>query len=75
MRRRLIEIRDLLTNETYIFLEQAHRHDQDLLDKHARAITEWKHICDLQQAEGCQHMPCGCSAEGGALLVQLDWSQ
>ena len=28
---------------------QAHRHDQDLLDKHARAINEWKHTHDLQQ--------------------------
>jgi len=51
MRQKLIAIRDILTNETYIALEQAHRHDQDLLDKHARAINECglKHIRHLQQ--------------------------
>jgi len=50
-REKLIAIRDILTNETYIALEQAHRHDQDLLDKHARAINEcgYKHIMHLQQ--------------------------
>merc|ERR1719224_374129 len=50
-RQKLIAIRDILTNETYISLEQAHRHDQDLLDKHARAINECgqKHIRHLQQ--------------------------
>jgi len=50
-RAKLISIRDILTNETYIALEQAHRHDQDLLDKHARAINEcgYKHIMHLQQ--------------------------
>jgi hypothetical protein len=51
MRQKLIAIRDILTNETYIALEQAHRHDQDLLSKHARAINECglKHIRHLQQ--------------------------
>jgi len=50
-REKLIAIRDILTNETYISLEQSHRHDQDLLDKHARAINECglKHIRHLQQ--------------------------
>jgi hypothetical protein len=50
-RQKLIAIRDILTNETYIALEQAHRHDQDLLSKHARAINECgqKHIRHLQQ--------------------------
>merc|ERR1719218_141462 len=50
-RQKLIAIRDILTNETYISLEQAHRHDQDLLMKHARAINECgqKHIRHLQQ--------------------------
>jgi hypothetical protein len=50
-RKKLIAIRDILTNETYISLEQAHRHDQDLLDKHARAINECGqiHIRHLQQ--------------------------
>jgi len=50
-RQKLIAIRDILTNETYISLEQAHRHDQDLLTKHARAINECgqKHIRHLQQ--------------------------
>jgi len=50
-RQKLIAIRDILTNETYISLEQAHRHDQDLLNKHARAINECgqKHIRHLQQ--------------------------
>jgi len=50
-RQKLIVIRDILTNETYISLEQAHRHDQDLLTKHARAINECgqKHIRHLQQ--------------------------
>jgi polyhydroxyalkanoate synthesis regulator phasin len=50
-RQKLIAIRDILTNETYIALEQAHRHDQDLLNKHARAINECgqKHIRHLQQ--------------------------
>jgi hypothetical protein len=50
-REKLIAIRDILTNETYIALEQAHRHDQDLLNKHARAINEcgYKHIMHLQQ--------------------------
>jgi hypothetical protein len=50
-RKKLIAIRDILTNETYIALEQAHRHDQDLLNKHARAINEcgYKHIMHLQQ--------------------------
>jgi hypothetical protein len=50
-RQKLIAIRDILTNETYIALEQAHRHDQDLLTKHARAINECgqKHIRHLQQ--------------------------
>ena len=50
-REKLIAIRDILTNETYIALEQAHRHDQDLLNKHAQAINEcgYKHIMHLQQ--------------------------
>merc|ERR1719482_568697 len=50
-REKLIAIRDILTNETYTSLEQAHRHDQDLLAKHARAINECgrKHIRHLQQ--------------------------
>jgi len=50
-REKLIAIRDILTNETYIALEQSHRHDQDLLNKHARAINECglKHIRHLQQ--------------------------
>jgi hypothetical protein len=50
-RAKLVAIRDILTNETYIALEQAHRHDQDLLNKHARAINEcgYKHIMHLQQ--------------------------
>jgi hypothetical protein len=49
-RAKLIAIRDILTNETYISLEQAHRHDQDLLDKHARAINDCgaKHLRHLQ---------------------------
>jgi hypothetical protein len=49
-REKLIAIRDILTNETYISLEQAHRHDQDLLNKHAQAINECgqKHIQHLQ---------------------------
>merc|ERR1719482_1471689 len=48
---KLITIRDILTNETYISLEQAHRHDQDLLSKHAKAINECGqiHIRHLQQ--------------------------
>jgi parvulin-like peptidyl-prolyl isomerase len=48
-REKLIAIRDILTNETYIALEQAHRHDQDLLNKHAQAINEcgYKHILHL----------------------------
>merc|ERR1719310_1744576 len=50
-REKLIAIRDILTNETYLSLEQAHRHDQDLLNKHARAINECGqiHIRHLQQ--------------------------
>merc|ERR1719171_85974 len=50
-REKLIAIRDILTNETYLSLEQAHRHDQDLLTKHARAINECGqiHIRHLQQ--------------------------
>jgi hypothetical protein len=50
-RTQLIQIRDMLTNETYIALEQAHRRDQDLLNKHARAINECgqAHIKHLQQ--------------------------
>jgi len=50
-RQKLIAIRDILTNETYVALEQSHRHDQDLLDKHARAINECglKHVRHLQQ--------------------------
>lgn len=49
-REKLIAIRDILTTETYISLEQAHRHDQDLLDKHARAINDCgaKHLRHLQ---------------------------
>jgi len=49
-KQKLIAIRDLLTNETYLALEQAHRHDQDLLDKHARAINDCgeKHVRHLQ---------------------------
>jgi len=50
-RQQLIAIRDMLTNETYIALEQAHRRDQDLLNKHARAINECgvAHVKHLQQ--------------------------
>jgi hypothetical protein len=49
-RERLIAIRDMLTNETYTALEQAHRRDQDLLDKHARAINE----CGLAHSKHLQ---------------------
>merc|ERR1719503_433276 len=50
-REKLIAIRDILTNETYVALEQAHRHDQDLLNKHAKAINDCgqMHIRHLQQ--------------------------
>merc|ERR1719443_2803599 len=50
-KKKLITIRDILTNETYISLEQAHRHDQDLLTKHADAINlcGQKHLRHLQQ--------------------------
>jgi hypothetical protein len=48
---KLKEIGAQLTNNTWMALEQSHRRDQDLLDKHWRAIKECgdKHIAHLQQ--------------------------
>jgi hypothetical protein len=50
-KQKLKEIGAQLTNNTWMALEQAHRRDQDLLDKHWRAIRECgdKHIAHLQQ--------------------------
>jgi hypothetical protein len=48
---KLKDIAAQLTNNTWMALEQAHRRDQDLLNKHWRAIQECgdKHIAHLQQ--------------------------
>merc|ERR1719201_191201 len=48
---KLKEIAATLTNNTWMALEQSHRRDQDLLNKHWRAIQECgdKHIAHLQQ--------------------------
>jgi polyhydroxyalkanoate synthesis regulator phasin len=48
---KLRDIAAQLTNNTWMSLEQAHRRDQDLLNKHWRAIKECgdKHIAHLQQ--------------------------
>jgi len=50
-KQKLKEIGAQLTNNTWMALEQAHRRDQDLIDKHWRAIKECgdKHIAHLQQ--------------------------
>jgi hypothetical protein len=50
-KQKLKEIGAQLTNNTWMALEQAHRRDQDLLNKHWRAIRECgdKHIAHLQQ--------------------------
>jgi hypothetical protein len=48
---KLKDIAAQLTNNTWMALEQSHRRDQDLLNKHWRAIRECgdKHIAHLQQ--------------------------
>jgi len=50
-KQKLKEIGAQLTNNTWMALEQSHRRDQDLLNKHWRAIRECgdKHIAHLQQ--------------------------
>ena len=48
---KLAEIAAQLTNDTWMALEQSHRRDQDLINKHWRAIKECgnKHLAHLQQ--------------------------
>jgi len=48
---KLAEIGAQLTNNTWMALEQSHRRDQDLINKHWRAIKECgnKHLAHLQQ--------------------------
>jgi hypothetical protein len=48
---KLRDIAAQLTNNTWMALEQSHRRDQDLINKHWRAIQECgdKHIAHLQQ--------------------------
>merc|ERR1719345_732934 len=48
---KLKEIAAQLTNNTWMALEQSHRRDQDLLNKHWRAIQECgdRHLAHLQQ--------------------------
>jgi len=48
---KLAEIAAQLTNNTWMALEQSHRRDQDLINKHWRAIKECgnKHLAHLQQ--------------------------
>ena len=50
-KQKLKEIGAQLTNNTWMALEQSHRRDQDLINKHWRAIQECgdKHIAHLQQ--------------------------
>merc|ERR1719399_2548197 len=50
-KQKLKEIGAQLTNNTWMALEQSHRRDQDLINKHWRAIKECgdKHIAHLQQ--------------------------
>jgi len=50
-KQKLAEIGAQLTNNTWMALEQSHRRDQDLIDKHWRAIKECgdKHLAHLQQ--------------------------
>jgi hypothetical protein len=50
-KQKLAEIGAQLTNNTWMALEQSHRRDQDLIDKHWRAIRECgeKHLAHLQQ--------------------------
>jgi len=50
-KQKLAEIGAQLTNNTWMALEQSHRRDQDLLNKHWRAIQECgdRHIAHLQQ--------------------------
>merc|ERR1719198_859825 len=50
-KQKLKEIGAQLTNNTWMALEQAHRRDQDLINKHWRAIQICgdKHIAHLQQ--------------------------
>jgi hypothetical protein len=50
-KQKLKEIGAQLTNNTWMALEQSHRRDQDLLDKHWRAIQECgdKHIAHMAQ--------------------------
>jgi hypothetical protein len=50
-KKKLAEIGAQLTNNTWMALEQSHRRDQDLINKHWRAIKECgdKHLAHLQQ--------------------------
>jgi len=50
-KQKLKEIAAQLTNNTWMSLEQSHRRDQDLINKHWRAIVECgdKHIAHLKQ--------------------------
>jgi hypothetical protein len=50
-KQKLADIGAQLTNNTWMALEQSHRRDQDLINKHWRAIRECgeKHLAHLQQ--------------------------